>query len=316
MIIRLGNRCQRKKGSIKSHYHTMSSSIVSPPAGASKLGLCLLQPPLRGADETPLSATRKIINLAEKALTENPDTPIDLFVLPELCPIGYSEDTFAKYLPSTPEKQNLLEEIDAELQSAAIRWRAAICYGTIGSEANEKSNESTYFIRQKVIDSRGETIASYDKIHLCDYGDCAETRFFTPGRSAVSFVLGTWKFGLIICADIRYPMLSRTLVRDHNADVLLQPACFIRDISFRTWKSYRETRAVENGVYFVAGNYSGKDFGEASVVPPWVDEHHEPEILGTEETYLLANLDKDVLKKAREDLPFHKNVRNKSNYFS
>jgi len=294
----------------------MASPIVLPQGGASTLGLCLLQPPLRGPDETPLSATRKVINLAERALAENPNTPIDIFVLPELCPIGYSEDTFAKYLPSTPEKQNLLNEIDAELQSAAIRWKAAICYGTIGWESDGTGDQPNYFIRQKVIDSKGETIASYDKIHLCDYGDCAETRFFTPGRSAVSFSLEEWKFGLMVCADIRYPMLSRTLVRDHDADVLLQPACFIRDISFRTWKSYRETRAVENGAYFVAGNYSGKNFGEASVIPPWVDEHHEPEILGTEESYLLANLDKDVLKKAREDLPFHKNVRNKSNYFS
>jgi len=290
--------------------------ISSSPAegDTTTLGICLLQPNLRPPDETPLSATRRVIELARNALKENPN--IDLFVLPELCPIGYSEDTFAKYLPSTPEKQILLKEIDQELGAAAIRFKAAICYGTIGWE-EAKDGELKYFIRQIVIDAKGDTVCTYDKIYLCDYGDCAETRFFTAGQKAVSFSIKGWKFGVIVCADIRYPMLVRKLARDHTVDAILQPACFIRDISFRTWKSFRETRAVENGVYFCALNYAGKDFGEASLVPPWVDEHNEPTVLGIEEGFLFAQLDKNVLQKARNDLPFSRNVRNQPNdYFS
>jgi nitrilase len=251
-------------------------------------------------------------------MVDHPDTRIDLVVLPELCPLGYSEDTFARYLPSTPETQKILEEIDLEFQAAAVRWSVAVCYGTIGRESkgivaengdeSQSATEHSYFIRQAVIGPGGESLASYDKIHLCDYGDCAETRFFRPGSSAVSFSLNGWKFGVMVCADIRYPMLSRQLVRDHGVDVLLQPACFIRDISFRTWKSFRETRAVENGVYFAAGNYAGREFGEASLVPPWVDEDHEPQVLGTEECCLVARLDKRALNKARDELPFHRHV--------
>jgi predicted amidohydrolase len=112
----------------------------------------------------------------------------------------------------------------------------------------------------------------------------------------------------MICADIRYPVLSRRLVKDHQVDVLLQPACFARDISFRTWQSFRETRAVENGAYFLAGNYAGCNYGEASMVPPWVDEHHEPEVLGTDVGYLMGMLDRKVLQQARTELPFHKHL--------
>ena len=289
----------------------MESSSV--PTSPTTFGLCLLQPTLRPPDETPLSATRRVIDLADRAIAENPETRIDMFVLPELCPIGYSEDTFANFLPSNPERYQILDEIDVQLRAAAQRWKAAVCYGTIGRETdNSTDHNHNYYIRQLVIDQYGEIIASYDKIHLCDYGDCAETRFFTPGTSTVSCSVNGWKFGLIVCADIRYPALSRMLVQKHNIDVLLQPACFSRDISFRTWKPFRETRAVENGVYFVAGNYAGSDFGEAALVPPWVDEDHEPTILGTEEGYLLAQLDRTVLDQARDELPFYRNARKES----
>jgi predicted amidohydrolase len=288
-----------------------------------QLVVCILQPPLRKPQETPLEATRTIIELGEKAIAAHccSQKKIDLMLLPELCPVGYSEDTFANYLPSTPKLQKMYQQIDEQLQEAARNWNAAICYGTIGWQETSidggasSSTTLEYYIRQNVLDTSGTLIASYDKIHLCNYGDCAETRFFTPGQRTVSFSISDndnddndWKLGLLICADMRYPNLSQTLVKDHGVDALLQPACFMRDISFRTWKSFRETRAVENGVYFLAGNYAGSNFGEASMVPPWVDEDHEPEVMGTEVGYLLATLDRQVLEHARTELPFYKHL--------
>jgi len=89
-------------------------------------------------------------------------------------------------------------------------------------------------------------------------------------------------------------------------DLLLQPAAFSRDISFRTWKSFRETRAVENGVYFLGVNYAGDNFGDTTIVPPWVDEHYEPQSLGTEDGYLVAKLTRAALQEARESMPFYR----------
>ena len=209
-----------------------------------------------------------------------------------------------RWKPATLTNTEIVfKEIDQELKTAAIRFKAIICYGTIGWEES-KDVELKYFICQTVIDANGDTACTCDKIHLCDHGDCAETRFFTPGQKAVSFSLKGWKFEVIVCADIRYPMLARKLARDHTVDVILQPARLIRDVS-------------SNGVYFCALNYTGEDFGEASLVPPWVDEDHEPTVLGIEEGYLVAQLDKNVLNQARKDLPFSRNVRDKPHdYFS
>lgn len=55
-----------------------------------------------------------------------------------------------------------------------------ICYGTIGDTGITPS-EQRLTIRQVVVDGTGSVICKYDKIHLCDYGDCAETRYFVAG---------------------------------------------------------------------------------------------------------------------------------------
>lgn len=118
-----------------------------------------------------------------------------------------------------------------------------------------------------------------------------------------------FNIGIIICADVRNPTLTRTLAKSpHNCDVILQPAAFSRDISFRTWNSFRETRAVENSLYFVAVNYAGEYYGNSAILEPWVDENHEPDTLGTEEGVLVKHISKEVLKKVRASFPYHRQL--------
>ena len=103
-------------------------------AAAEPLNVCILQPCLRQVGECPIAATEKVIALMQTAvehhrassavmthatktldssLIEMATIPastaalglkegqkIDLMLLPELCPVGYSEDTFSKYLPN------------------------------------------------------------------------------------------------------------------------------------------------------------------------------------------------------------------------
>ena len=289
----------------------------------SQLTICIVQPPLRQDEQHPLDAVDTVLSLLKQAALEietyqharnSREGPV-LFLLPELCPIGYSDDTFANYLPQTPGIQKMYLLMDTKMQEAAKSLNAHLCYGTIGWENSSRygdldssTSKLSYFIRQVVINPLGECIAKYDKIHLCDYGDCSETRFFMAGTQPVTFAIGDFRFGILICADMRYPLLSHHYVKTYGVDVLLQPACFMRDISFRTWASFRETRAVENAVYFAAANYSGDDYGEASLVPPWVDQYHEPRVMGTEVGYLIGTIDRYVLEEARTKLPFFRHL--------
>ena len=72
---------------------------------------------------------------------------IDLFVLPELAPLGYSEHSFANYLPTVPSQQqknqDMLCEIDGLLSDAARRMETFICYGTVGRVTKETTTNET-----------------------------------------------------------------------------------------------------------------------------------------------------------------------------
>jgi predicted amidohydrolase len=271
-----------------------------------ELTICAVQTKMRQETESPLDASSRILESIKEVSRH---TKVDLFVLPELAPVGYCEDTFSRFLPKSTLIKNMYGLIDEAFSHYASTLQCYICYGTIGCIIDEDGQE-TFTIRQKVVDRTGKVVAVYDKIYLCDYGDCAETRFFRPGpMKPVSFSIdNNFRFGLLLCADMRYPNLSRTLVRDHKVDVLLQPAAFCRDISFPTWKCFRETRAVENSVYFVGVNYAGLMYGESSIVPPWVDDDHRPEVLGTDDDCLICRLLRSELDHARTALPFYRQL--------
>jgi predicted amidohydrolase len=267
--------------------------------------VCALQLEMRQPNESLFEAAMRVLDCTTRVAYQR---KVDLFVLPELSPVGYSEDTFANLLPTTPKLVEKFRQIDEAFANQARILQSYICYGTIG-RITKPDGSVGFTIRQIVLDRNGLQAASYDKIHLCDYGACAETRFFEAGpRKPVSFSIDGFRFGLLICADMRNPTLSRSLARDHNVDVLLQPAAFSRDVSFRTWKSFRETRAVENSVYFIGVNYAGEAFGETSVVPPWVDESHEPHVLGTDEGFLLAKIQRSELDLVRATMPFYREL--------
>jgi predicted amidohydrolase len=170
-----------------------------------ELVVCVVQLAMRAASESPLDAALRCTALMDRIAAHQHaggKPTIDLYVLPELAPIGYNEDTFAKYLPKTKELQDMFVEMDHLFAAQAVKLQAHICYGTIGWKLTDNDNNLSFSIRQKVVDDIGTVIAVYDKIHLCDYGDCAETRFFDAGVEPVSFAINGFRFGLIICADM------------------------------------------------------------------------------------------------------------------
>ena len=264
------------------------------------LTVCCVQPSLREGNQTPFASVKHVISLMNAAKSRN--RHIDLFVLPELAPIGYSEETFHTY--TDPGKEHILKETETAMAKQAHLMKSFVCCGTIG-----KTRENEPTIRQIVFNRDGMQVASYDKQFLCNYGVCNESKFFKAGtKETVYFDIDGFRFGIIICADMRSPDLCRKLARDERVDAILQPAAFARDASFRTWKSFRETRAVENSVYFLGVNYAGKNFGESSFNPPWIDEHNEPAVLGSNPGFLIANIERSFLDRVRCSMPFYKNM--------
>lgn len=99
-----------------------------------------------------------------------------------------------------------------------------------------------------VFDRAGACIAQYDKTHLFSYQ--GEDKFYTSGDSLCIFSLDGVPCGLVICYDIRFPELIRTLAL-RGIEVLFVPAQWPA-VRRYPWETLLAARAIENQI-FVAG---------------------------------------------------------------
>ena len=92
-------------------------------ASSSSLKIGAVQPKLRQEHTSPMEATEHAIQLIRQTAAQHDDnkTKIDLFVLPELSPIGYSEDTFENHLPTVEMRahNDIIGWIDRTFSSLA-----------------------------------------------------------------------------------------------------------------------------------------------------------------------------------------------------
>jgi predicted amidohydrolase len=164
--------------------------------------------------------------------------------------------------------------------------------------------------RSFVIDSNGEIVARYDKIHMFDVDlpngeSYRESKNFRPGAQAV---LATTKFGpvgLTICYDLRFAYLYRSLAH-RGAHLLTVPAAFTRVTGEAHWHTLLRARSIETGCFVVApaqcGTHPGdrKTFGHSLIVSPWGEVLADG---GTEPGFVIAEIDPAACEQARSMVP-------------
>lgn len=126
----------------------------------------------------------------------------------------------------------------------------------------------------------GQCVARYDKIHLFRFDNGIEqydeSRVIECGAEPVTFELPSadghsYRVGLSICYDLRFPELYRAM----KADVLLVPSAFTRTTGQAHWEALLRARAIENLAYVVAAAQGGAHengrhtWGQSLVVDPW-----------------------------------------------
>lgn len=140
-----------------------------------------------------------------------------------------------------------------------------------------------------VIDSDGEVVARYDKIHLFDVEiDDAEGRYcesatIEPGNEPVCVNTPVGRLGLSVCYDLRFPELFRALA-DQGAELVTVPAAFTQLTGAAHWQVLLRARAIENQLYVIGAAQAGMHsatrttFGHSQIVDPWgrvLAERHE-----------------------------------------
>ena len=136
--------------------------------------------------------------------------------------------------------------------------------------------------RAFVIDTEGEILARYDKIHLFDVDlptgeSWRESAVYEGGeRPVLVRDTSVGALGMTICYDLRFPALFERL-SEAGAEVICVPAAFTVPTGKAHWEVLLRARAIEAGLFVVAAAQSGKHedgrqtYGHSLVVDPWGD---------------------------------------------
>lgn len=173
-------------------------------------------------------------------------------------------------------KTSLDGDVVASMRELARELRLHLLLGSI-PEAIPRSRR--IHNSSVLIDSRGDLLAVYRKIHLFDIAirggvELRESKTVTPGDETVVAETTLGRLGLSICYDLRFPELYRRLALD-GAQVLFVPAAFTSYTGPHHWLPLLRARAIENQCWVVApaqvGSHSPQrsSHGETAIIDPW-----------------------------------------------
>ena len=225
--------------------------------------------------------------LIEKTVqTEHPDT----IVLPETWNVGFFP------------RENLAELSDRDCAMVKQRIGALAKKHSVNIVAGSVSNvrDGKVFNTACVFDRSGNCIAQYDKTHL--FTPMGEHEFFTPGSGLCRFALDGVDCGLIICYDVRFPELIRSLTVQ-GVDALFVVSQW-PNVRIPHLQALITARAIENQMYVVCCNSCGKagesQFGgNSAIIEPWGQTIAKA---GETQEIITAALDFSVIENIRTSI--------------
>lgn len=135
-----------------------------------------------------------------------------------------------------------------------------------------------------VIGPSGDVVGKQEKIHLFGY----ERKRVKPGYKTIVFKTSC-KFGVIICYDMVFPEVARSLTQK-GAEALFSPSRIVKR-GIRPWHQYTMVRALENRIPILAANVENRKFGGKSVI---IDLHEENGIVIPKKMELLRQSSKSL----------------------
>lgn len=246
----------------------------------------------------------KVQRFIADAMTHSPKP--DLVMLPECFNSPYAVDQFRNYSEPIPGGETV-----AMLAAAAKEHQVFLIGGSI-PELDQADNK--IYNTSLTFSPQGDIIAKHRKAHLFDIDIPGGITFkeldsLTGGDKATVFGLGDFgRVGLGICYDIRFPELA-TLAARQNGFAMFYPGAFNTTTGPLHWHLLARSRAVDNQMYTIlcspardVNNGGYQAYGHSLVVDPMGNIICEA---GEGEEIVYAELDKDLLPKARTNIPIH-----------
>ncbi|WP_407413361.1 carbon-nitrogen hydrolase family protein [Methanobrevibacter sp.] len=246
------------------------------------------------------------LNKASLMIKESASENADFIILPEMFICPYSNDKFIEYCEEETASPTL-----KRISHLANENNVYILAGSIPEKENDKLFNTSY-----LFDKNGEIIAKHRKMHLFDIDvkdkiTFKESDVLTAGNDITIAETEFGKVGIGICYDVRFPELARLMVEE-GALILFYPGAFNMTTGPAHWELLFKSRALDNQIFCVGvapalnENASYHSFGHSIITNPWgeiISQASEKEEL------IISEIDLDIIKKIREELPLLKNKR-------
>ena len=241
---------------------------------------------------------KKIISYISKAASKN----ATLCAFPEFMMFYTSSSQTPKKLAS------LAETINGNFVTTIAKAAKDNHIQVIGSFYEKSRKKDRVYDTSFVVNQSGKVISTYRKIHLYDALGFRESDKMIAGSKItkpVNTSLG--KVGLMICYDLRFPEMSRSLAAA-GSEVLVVPSAWVKGtMKEEHWITINKTRAIENGCYVIAPDQVGNIYcGRSLIVDPYgkiLLDMKKKQGIG------FINIDLNKIKEIRKVLPLLKNRR-------
>ena len=217
--------------------------------------------------------------LVRRAVGENGP---DVVVLPETWNTGFMP---AGDLAAACDEN--AKAVRARFSPLARELNVNIVAGSVSNLRNGKIYNTAC-----VFDRAGACIAEYDKTH--PFTPMGEHEVYTPGDHLVTFTLDSVRCGLLICYEVRFPELWRTLAL-RGAEIVFLPAQWTAARQYH-WETLTAARAIENQLFVVSCNACGERDG---TLYGGFSRILDPLVVG-EEHYQTAQRVKQILQRNKE----------------
>ncbi|PJK18210.1 carbon-nitrogen hydrolase family protein [Mycolicibacterium goodii] len=244
--------------------------------------------------DDPVANASSIVAFAEQAAMEGSR----LLLTPEASMIRFGDSAE----PVAPHAQPLDGQFVTDLAAASAEFDITIVAGAYTPGSADRA------VNTLVAVQGGKLIGHYDKLHLYDAFDYAESNKVQPGKnSPVTIDVDGIRFGLATCYDLRFPEIFRVLV-DAGADAFLLPAAWVKGTSKEEhWFTLLRARAIENTAYVLASGEAGiKSIGRSAVFDPMGLQLAD---LGMDPGLVTVKLDRLRIDSVRRTLPCLNNRR-------
>jgi len=228
---------------------------------------------------------------ARQYATEAEAAGADLLVFPEMFSTGFSMDT-------SITAESLEGPTPRLFRDMALEHGLTVVGGfVLEIKDNRPKNVSL------AVDRHGRDVALYAKIHL--FTPLGENVYYDPGERPVPFDIQGFRAACLVCYDLRFPELFRTIADHCELIIIIASWPAVRQTH---WNLLLRARAVENQCFVAGVNRTGEGGGHlfsggSAIIDPAGETVAEG---GNKERLLIADIDQDRVGEVRTAMPFLK----------